>query len=238
MGGSPGLETLGYVRALAFSPDPNRLYALSNGDRAVYTFAKSGAGWVMAFRTALDGLPCGVLSVLKALVLNPAGTVLALAAASSDAVVLLNVGETELSWRGQARLSGGFTGLDYPQALAFSPDGTLLAVACKDSASIMLDDTFMIEPSSSTAYDTGNGFFGVPHAVAFTRDGAALGIGVVDGFVVLRLPASPEPASFGRFDAADTPALAAPLGLAFAADAFYTVSPDGAALAIIGKPVP
>jgi hypothetical protein len=204
----------------------------------VYTFARSGAAWVLAFRTALDGLPCGVLSVLKALVLNPAGTMLALSAASSDAVVLLTVGETELSWRGQARLSGGFLGLDYPQALAFSPDGTLLAVACKDSESIMLLDTLIIEPSSSTAYDAGSGFSGIPHAVAFTNDGATLGIGVVDGLVVLRLPASPEPASFGKFDAADTPALAAPLGLAFADDAFYTASPDGAALAIVGKPAP
>ena len=33
-----------------------------------------------------------------------------------------------------------------------------------------------------------------------------------------------------------SPALSSPLGLAFANAAFYTASPDGAVLAIIGKP--
>ena len=238
VGGSSGLETLGYVRGLAFSPDSSRLYALSNADRAVYAFSRSSEAWTLAFRSSLDAFPCGTLSVLKALAINQDGSALALAAAGSDAIIILDVGSSALTWRGQARLSDGFSGLDYPQALAFSPDGARLAVACKDSASIMLFDSFVIETASSTLYNAGNGFSGVPLALTFTGDGAAIGIGVADGLVVLRLPAGLEPASFGRFDAADTPALATPLGLAFADDAFYAASPDGAALVIVGKPAP
>ena len=236
--GSAGLETLGYVRGLCFSPDSSCLYALSNADRAVYAFSRSGEAWTLAFRTSLDAFPCGTLSVLKAIAINHDGSALAIAAAGSDAVIILDVGSSALTWKGQARLSGGYSGLDYPQALAFSPDGTVLAVACKDSASLLLLDSLVIEPASSTLYNAGSGFSGVPQAVAFAGNGAAIGIATADALVVLRLPAGLEPASFGRFDAADSPALATPLGLAFADDAFYTASPDGAALAIVGKPAP
>jgi len=236
--GSAGLETLGYVRGLCFSPDSSRLYALSNADRAVYVFSRSGLSWTLAFRTPLDAFPCGSLAVLKAIAINHDGSALAIAAAGSDAVIVHGAGSSALTWWGQARLSGGYSGLDYPQALAYSPDGTMLAVACKDSASILLLDPFVINTASSTLYNAGNGFTGVPHALAFAGDSAAIGIGVADALVVLRLPAGLEPASFGRFDTADSPALATPLGLAFADDAFYTASPDGASLIIIGKPAP
>ena len=234
--GSAGLETMGYVRGLCFSPDASHLYALSNSDRAIYAFARSGESWTLAFRSPLDDFPCGTLSVLKSMAISPDGSALAVAAAGSDAVIMLAVGSTALSWKGQARLASGFTGLDYPQALAFSPDGAMLAVACKDTASVVLLDPAAIESTPSTLYNATSGFSGVPHALAFAGDGLAIGIGVADALVVLRLPSGSQPAAFGRFDATDSPALSSPLGLAFANAAFYTASPDGAALAIIGKP--
>jgi len=238
VGGSAGLEGLGYLRGLCFSPDGSRLYALSNADRSVYALELNGGVWAPVFRTALDEYACGVLSVLKAMALSPSGATLTVAAAGSDAVVFFDTGTSMLAWRGEARLNAGCTGLDYPQALAFSPDGASLAVACKDSSSLLVIDAATCGQVSQALFNAGNGFSGVPQALAYAHDGSALGVTLADGLVVLGLPAEPGSPVFGRFDTADSPALATPLGLTFANDAFYTASPDGAALVIIGTPEP
>lgn len=125
-----GLEGLRYVRALAFNPAGDQLYALCNQSRAVFRFDLSAGAWSLGSMFALDDYPCGALSGYRALAVSHDGSLLALAAASSDTLALFDLGPGGLAWRGM--LAGAAQGIDYPLALAFSPDDRALAVASRD----------------------------------------------------------------------------------------------------------
>jgi len=147
-----------YLRGLAFSDDGNQLYVLANSSRAVYSFTLVNEQWQQAQVLLLDSLPSGSLSTLRTMAINQAGDVLAIAAAGSDAVILLDITSSGLVWRGQARPSVGHTTIRYPQALCFLPGTRLLAVSCRDNSSIqILDYSLSSNPQTTGAIQHSDG---------------------------------------------------------------------------------
>ena len=247
VGGSGELSGMGYVRGLAFSPNADHLYALSNADRSIYVFQRSANTWSLLQRFALDDQACGVLSVLKALAISPDGATLAVAAASSDAVVLLNVTASGLVWRSEARRAAGFPEIDYPQTLAFSPEDTTdglpdgislggrLAIGCKDSAALLLLDIEAVPPEEIAVCGAPDGLPGAPTALSWSADGSFIGLATPQAIALIRLPADGQPQTVSVFDAADAAGLGAPAGLAMVGSCLYLASPDAQALVILAR---
>lgn len=233
-GGQAGLEGLGYVRGLCFSPDSTRLYALSNADRAVYVFGRSGGEWSPVFSLKLDGTPSGTLSVLKDLALSPDGTMLAVAAAGSDALVFLDCTADAVAWGGEARLGAGYARLDYPQVLDFSPDGLSLAVACRDSRALVVFDS--ATRTSRQVLATAEGLSGVPLALSYKADSSSLAVASTDGLHIAQALAGGALSLVAHFDQADATALVAPCAVAWASGAFMASSVDAASMAMVSRP--
>jgi DNA-binding beta-propeller fold protein YncE len=233
VGGSGGLSGMGYVRGLAFSPDADRLYALSNTDRSVYVFQRTGAAWSLLQRFALDDQPCGTLSVLRSLAINHDGSRLAVAAASSDVVVILDVGPGGLVWRSEVRRTAGFPDIDYPQALAFSPSGRL-ATGCKDSGALVILDVDAVPPVTIAVRKAPDGLPGVPAALSWSADGRFIGLSTFGAAAILHLDAEGQFKGSSVFDAADAAGLASPAGLAMVGSSLYLACPDTQALVILG----
>jgi DNA-binding beta-propeller fold protein YncE len=251
VGGSGDLSGLGYVRGLALSPSADRLYALSNSDRSVYVFQRIGLAWSLLQRFTLDDQPCGTLSVLRTLALSSDGSRLAVAAASSDVVVILDVVEQGLSWRSEARRTAGFPDIDYPQVLAFSPgepaDGTSggwpegsppanrLAVGCKDSAALVILDIEAVPPAVAVVLKAPEGLPGVPASLSWSADGFFIGLSSSGAVAILRLDAAGQPQGIASFGVVDAAGLAAPAGLAMVGNQLYVPCPDAQALVILGR---
>ncbi|MFH2116134.1 MAG: hypothetical protein ABIJ86_16665 [Spirochaetota bacterium] len=234
VGGSGDLSGMGYVRGLAFSPSADRLYVLSNSDRSVYVFQRMDAAWALLQRFALDDQPCGLLSVLKALAISSDGSRLAVAAASSDVVAILDTGAGGLEWRGEARRTAGFTDIDYPQSLVFSPGGRL-AVGCKDSGALVILDVDAVPPATVAVSGATDGLPGAPAALSWSADGQFIGLSSLDASTIIRLDANGLPQGLSVFDAADAAGLGAPAGLAMVGNSLYLACPDGQALVILGR---
>jgi hypothetical protein len=243
VGGSGELSGLGYVRGLAFSPSAERLYVLSNSDRSVYVFQRTEAAWALLQRFTLDDQPCGTLSVLRTLALSSDGSRLAVAAASSDVVIILDVVEAGLSWRSEARRTAGFPDIDYPQVMAFSPVGApegspasgRLAIGCKDSASLAILDVEAVPPVTVTVLKTQEGLPGVPAGLSWSADGFFIGLSSQAATTVIRLDAAGLPQGISVFDAVDAPGLATPAGLAMVDGSLYVACPDTQVLVILAK---
>ena len=245
-GGLGDLSGMGYVRGLAFSPSADRLYALSNADRSLYVFQRTGLDWALLQRFALDDQPCGTLSVLRALAISQDGSRLAVAAASSDTVVILEVDPGGLVWRSEARRTAGFAEIDYPQALVFSPTGTpdgtpqgslpgsKLAVGCKDSGALVILDVDAVPPVTASVCKVSEGLPGVPTSLSWSADGRFIGLSSSNAATIICLDTVGQPQGSPVFDAADAAGLAAPAGVAMVGQSLYLACPDSQALVIIG----
>ncbi len=234
-GGSAGLEGMGYVRGICFSPTGDLLFALSNANRSVYAFRLENAAWVLEERTELDALPCGVMSVYKSMAISADGTMLAIAAAGSDTVIFLGVADTGLTWLGEARKNSGFADLDYPQALAFNPDGSSLAVACKDSASVVFISCPPIAVSCIAVVGSADGLPGIPSGLSFAADGSMAAVSCPGGLSLVKIDGAGMPQSLYAMDASMSPSLATPGTAVFSADWLYVPCPEAGTLAIIRK---
>jgi hypothetical protein len=233
-GGSGDLATMGYIRGLAISPDASTLYALSNSDRSVYSFSRTGSAWTWSGRLCLDDLPCGTLSVLRTMTISGDGTRLAIAAASSDTVILLGSDGLGLTWLGEAKRTAGFTDIDYPQALAFNQDGSILAVASKDTACLTILDTTTLPPSTITTWRTDQNLPFNISALSFNQSATKLGICGEASAAILDITAIPG--NLARFNVDDSPALASPTGLAAIPGTFFFGSAGTGNLVMIRTP--
>lgn len=234
VGGSGVLSGLGYVRGLALSPSADRLYALSNTDRSIYVFQRTEANWSLLQRFVLDDQPCGTLSVLRALALSPDGSRLAVAAASSDAIVILDVGPGGLAWRSEARRTAGFPDIDYPQALAFSPGGWL-AVGCRDTTALVILDVDPVPPVAVAVRKVPDGLPGAPVSLSWSDDGRFIGSSSLGAGTIMSLDRGGQPQGITVFGAIDAAGLAAPAGLAMVGDSLLVTCPDAQSLVILGR---
>jgi len=235
VGGSVGLEGLGYLRDVCFSPGSDVLFVLSNADRSLYEFRLSGASWILESRTELDALPCGILSVYKCMAIDAEGTMLAIAAAGSDTVVFLGLDGGNPYWLGEAKKSLGYADLDYPQAMAFNPDGSRLAVACKDSAAVVILGTPSAGISLIGNLKALDGLPGVPLALAYSPDGKVVAASTSAGVALISVDSAGVPQDVHVFDGSASSALASPAGLAFVTDWLYVACPDSGTVSIIRK---
>jgi len=230
-----GLEGLGYLRDVCFSPGSDVLFVLSNADRSLYEFRLSGASWILESRTELDALPCGALSVYKSMAIDAEGTMLAIAAAGSDTVVFLGLDGGNPYWLGEAKKSLGYADLDYPQAMAFNPDGSRLAVACKDSAAVVILGTPSAGISLIGNLKALDGLPGVPLALAYSPDGKVAAVSTSAGVALISVGSAGVPQDVHVFDGSASSALATPTGLAFVTDWLYVACPDSGTVSIIRK---
>ncbi len=205
-GAPPGF---GYVRGLAFAPDGESLYALSAADRVVYRFARSGGAWFPDATLALDATPSGTLASLKDLAVSADGSLAALSAADSDAVVLLEASVAGLAWRGEIR-KAAFPALDGPADLEFAPEGTLLAVACPVSDSVAFIDC-SAAPIPVGALGPATAPFlaeGTP-TLAWSPDGSFLAVAATGALALVRPGEGTAPAVDAVFGTEDEAALTA-----------------------------
>lgn len=205
-GAPPGF---GYVRGLAFAPDGESFYALSAADRAVYRFVRSGDAWVPDSAFLLDPTPSGVLGSLKDLAVSADGSLVALSAADSDAVVLLEAGAAGLAWRGEIR-KAAVPALDGPADLEFAPAGNLLAASCPVSDSAVFIDCAEAPIPAGVLGPAAAPFLadGTP-TLAWSPDGSFLAVAVPGALAFVRPGDGSAPSVDAVFGAGDEAALAA-----------------------------
>jgi|GEM_PF-4391636 len=209
----PGLDGMSYIRGLCFSPDGRYLYVLANSSRSIFGFFHENGSWSPASVFTLDDQPCGSLSTLRDLALSDDGSILALAAAGSDKLVLLDVSDGLLSWRGQAARTLGFPQLDYPLSLAFAVNSSVLAVLCADTQALLLLDcsqpgtpvqTALVSAADEPALDSAS-------ELLFLHSGDVLAVATGNGLALLAYDAINKTAAsaelFVESDAATAPAI-------------------------------